>query len=147
MRQASSKKSHIKKGLIALIKVNQITPREIYKNKGNLDNYYFENISKLVDQTTWVKEWEHIARRFRLFKFKDLSKEEIYSYQWDTEKVNKVIYDTVNEVRKHFVFDDIVVTVFPALPFPWFEKYDQSIWTNGFTNGPNNIQIAGSTCT
>jgi uncharacterized protein YjaZ len=95
-----------------------------------------------VNEKTWMKEWNQIARRFRLYQFQHLSRDEANSFQWDTEMVHEIILDTVQQVQKHLPFDKINITIFPALPFPWYQRFDQSLWTNGYTNGVNNIQIA-----
>lgn len=115
---------------------------DLYQNRGDLDSYLIENLSPLVNDTTWMKDWKQIAERFQLFKFKEFSEEEATAYTWDTKRVNDIIHETINNVGKHLPFDDVTLTVFPAIPFPWFKNLPQSIWTNGFTNGPNNIQIA-----
>ncbi|MFE8700021.1 DUF2268 domain-containing putative Zn-dependent protease [Cytobacillus sp. FJAT-54145] len=122
--------------------IKQITPKELFDHRGELESFLAEPLSLLVNETTWMKDWKHLAQRFQLFKFKELTQDEALSYQWDKEKISKWVLETVEEVKKHLSFGEITVTVFPALPFRWFKKYDQSIWTNGFTNGPNNIQIA-----
>ncbi|MFC4560214.1 DUF2268 domain-containing putative Zn-dependent protease [Virgibacillus kekensis] len=75
-------------------------------------------------------------------KFKDFEEEEALSYQWDTDKVKNIIEDTVLEVRELLSLGNLNITVVPALSFPWLENHDRSIWTNGFTNSPNCIQIA-----
>lgn len=123
-------------------KVSQITPVDLYKHRADLDSFLFKNLSPLVNENTWMKEWKQIAERFQLFKFQQLSKEEARAYSWDTKRVQEIINETINNARNHLSFDEVTVTVFPALPFPWHKNLPQSMWTNGFTNGPNNIQIA-----
>jgi uncharacterized protein YjaZ len=125
-----------------LDKVNQLTPMELYQHRGDLDSFLFERLNTLVNDKTWMNEWKQIAERFQLIKFKELSEEEAEAYSWDTKRVHEIIQETINDARKHLPFDDVTVTLFPALPFPWFKDLPQSMWTNGFTNGPNNIQIA-----
>ena len=123
-------------------KVNQITPMDLFQQRGDLDSFLFKNLSPLVNEKTWMNEWKQIAERFRLFKFREISKEEAEAYSWDTKRVNAIIHETIHNARNHLSFDEVTVTVFPALPFPWHKNLPQSMWTNGFTNGPNNFQIA-----
>lgn len=125
-----------------MIEINQITPKDLYVNKEVLESYLSEKLSPLISEKTWMKDWKQMAQSFKLLKFNELSKEEIVSYEWDTEKVKEIILDTILEVQQHLPLENIKVTVFPALTFPWFQKFDRSIWTYGFTNGPNNIQMA-----
>jgi hypothetical protein len=89
-----------------------------------------------------MTEWRQLAERFQLFNFMDFSLEEANEYTWDTLRVGRLIEDTCNRAREFLPFDNITVTVFPAVPFPWHKNLPRPIWTNGFTNGPNNIQIA-----
>jgi hypothetical protein len=125
-----------------MIHVKQVTPLEIYEENEYLLDYFNDNMSNLITGKVWMTEMKDIVNRFRLLNLKDMSKEEIHSYSWDTERVNTIIHETFNEVSRYFPYDEVSITVFPALPFHWLEKHDRSIWTNGFTNGPNNVQIA-----
>jgi uncharacterized protein YjaZ len=125
-----------------LDKVSQLTPMDLYQHKSDLDFFLCKNLSKLVSEKTWMKDWKQIADRFQLNKFEELSKEEATAYSWDIEKVEEIIHETIKNAREHLSFDAVTVTVFPAIPFPWHKNLPQSMWTNGFTNGPNNIQIA-----
>ncbi|MFA9557748.1 DUF2268 domain-containing putative Zn-dependent protease [Evansella sp. AB-rgal1] len=122
--------------------INQITPMQIYANKNDLESFFEKEFVPIVSETTWMKEWRHIAQRFRLFTFKEFSKEEVLSFEWECDRVKNIIEDTIFKVKKHIPLEELNITVLPALPFPWFNGLDQSKWTNGFTNGPNSIQIA-----
>lgn len=125
-----------------MLQITQITPNDLFKNRERLESYLKEQLSPLVNDQTWMKEWKQIAQRFRLLKFKELTEQEALSYEWNLESVQTIIEQTISEVKKHIRLEDLKVTVVPALPFPWFEKFDQSIWTNGFTNGKNNMILA-----
>jgi len=125
-----------------MLKINQIMPQKLVNQMGDLDSYLKKELSPLITKTTWMTSWEQMAQRFMLNKFIGLSNEEILSYQWDAEKVERIITETFKEVGTHLKFDEVTVTVFPALPFSLHKNLDQSMWTNGFTNGPNSIQIA-----
>ncbi|MEK4069927.1 DUF2268 domain-containing putative Zn-dependent protease [Peribacillus sp. FSL R5-0717] len=125
-----------------MLEIKQITPSEILSNQHRLDEFLKGKLRNLVNKNYWMTEWEQIAQRFQLFKLKDLSNEEILSYEWDKNYIDEVVEQTFLTVSKHLKFDEIKVTILPALPFPWFQNYDQAIWTNGFTNSPGNIIIA-----
>ncbi|KGP91820.1 hypothetical protein N780_15750 [Pontibacillus chungwhensis BH030062] len=122
--------------------INQLTPEELYTKKDTLEDFLSTELRPLINNKSWMKEWEQIALRFKLLQFKSFSQEEALAYQWDTGRVREIIEDTILQVRQHITLDEVKVTVVPALPFPWFKNLDRSIWTNGFTNSPNSIQLA-----
>lgn len=125
-----------------MVTIKQFTPALLSENKYSLESFLQKELSPLVSEATWVKEWRHIAERFQLFKFKELSEHEAADLEWDTTEVEKLILESVEKARTYLPYDKIMITVFPALPFPWFKNHPRSLWTNGYTNGPNNIQIA-----
>ncbi|MEC5425521.1 DUF2268 domain-containing putative Zn-dependent protease [Virgibacillus sp. C22-A2] len=120
----------------------QINPKIISiaeNTEGSLEN----KLNSLVNKNTWMTEWRQLAQRFQLFKFAKMNEEESKTYEWDTVIIESLIRDTIENVKKHINLDnDLKITIVPALPFPWFEKLDQSTWVNGFTNGIGNIIIA-----
>jgi len=122
--------------------INQLTPQIIVNHLDDLDAYFYKELSPLITESTWMTHWEQMAERFMMPKFKQLSKEEILTYQWDTERIERIISETFNEVSLYLKFDEVTVTVFPAIPFSLHKNLGRSMWTNGFTNGPNSIQIA-----
>lgn len=125
-----------------MLKIKQITPIEILSNKHRLDDFLQEHLRILVNKDSWMMDWEQLVQRFQLFKFKDLSNEEILTYEWDRNQIQNLVEKTFITVNKYLTFNDVRITVLPALPFPWFQNYDRSLWTNGFTNSPGNIIIA-----
>lgn len=125
-----------------MLKIKQITPVDILLNVNHLDDYLKEQLRDFANEDSWMTKWEHLVQRFQLYKFKDLSKEEILAYAWDQNQIKDLVEETMLNVGQYLKIDDINITILPALPFPWFQNFDQSIWTNGFTNGPGNIIIA-----
>ncbi|MET3697442.1 predicted Zn-dependent protease DUF2268 [Bacillus oleivorans] len=125
-----------------MIELKQVTPNEILSNRYRLDEYFREKFSLLVDENSWLTKWEHLVQRFQLHKFKDLSKQEISLLQWDTDQIKAKVEETVNNVNQHLIFNEIQITIVPALLLPFFKDQHQSLWTNAFTNGPGNIIIA-----
>ncbi|WP_010095134.1 DUF2268 domain-containing putative Zn-dependent protease [Ornithinibacillus scapharcae] len=125
-----------------MLRVNQITPEAFYRNRKELEVFLNEKLTPLANEQTWLKDWKQITQRFRLLTIKNMSKDEIFSYRWNTDEIEKMIKDTFDEVEKHLEFPhDVTVTVLPAFYYPWFPE-DKSIWTNGFTNGKNNVLLA-----
>lgn len=122
--------------------IKQITPIEIYQNRERFPDYVSEQLSTLITGRVWMTDLEQIVHRFQLHKITKMTQEDILTYHWNTERVDEIIRETFDEVNKHLPFDSVSFTVFPALFYPWFKQHDRSIWTNGFTNGPNSIQIA-----
>lgn len=122
--------------------VNQITPSKLYRNKDDLESFLEKTLSPLIGDNTWMTDWKQIAQRFKLFSFQDFSLEESLIYQWNEENVEKDVLEVWKEVKNHLSIRDLTITIVPALPFTWFEKYDQSLWVNGFTNGVGNVLIA-----
>lgn len=125
-----------------MVRIRQITTEELFKNKENLKQYLSIELSQLVDENTWMSNWEQLANRFQLIKFENMSEEDTIEYSWDTGVVEQAIQETIKKVNEYFPFEELVITVVPALPFPWFKDLDRSQWINGFTNGSNNILIA-----
>ncbi|WP_345239341.1 DUF2268 domain-containing putative Zn-dependent protease [Pontibacillus salipaludis] len=122
--------------------INQLTPEKLWTNKDTIKEFLAYELRTLIDSNSWMKEWEHIAQRFKLLQFQNFSQEEALAFQWDTRRVEEIVEDTILQVRQHITLDNVKVTIVPAIPFPWFKNFDRSIWTNGFTNSPNSIQIA-----
>lgn len=125
-----------------MIEINQITPKKLLANRESLDEFLKDNLSGLITKDSWMMEWEHLAQRFQLFKFKELPEDEIKKLQWDTKQIDSIIKETLDNVGKHLTFKELQVTVVPALPFSFFKEQPQSLWSNAFTNGPGNILIA-----
>jgi hypothetical protein len=89
-----------------------------------------------------MQDWDQLARRFQLLKFEPLSEPEIHSYSWNQEQIASIIHETIENVEKYLHFQHLNITIVPALPFPWFQKYDQSLWTNGYAVGATTIVLA-----
>ena len=122
--------------------INQLTPFILFEQKETIEEYLATQFEPIITNKSWMKDWKQIAQRFRLLQFVELNKEEALTYQWDTEKIKGIIEEVLSEVQQHLSLENVNITVVPALPFPWTEKFDRSMWTNGFTNSPNSIQIA-----
>lgn len=122
--------------------INQITPAKIIKNHPDLKSYLQSELCQLLNEKSWMQDWEQLAKRFQLFKFEALSEAESLTYSWNPEKIEAIIRETISEVEKHLEFRDLTITVVPALPFQWFQKYDDSLWTNGYTVGADTIVLA-----
>ncbi|MGM8216684.1 DUF2268 domain-containing putative Zn-dependent protease [Bacillaceae bacterium W0354] len=122
--------------------INQITPEELYRHQDRLEQFLETKLNPLINDQTWMTSWEQIAGRFQLLKFKQLERFNLINLSWDQTSVHSIVEDTLTLANKYIPLENTTVTVVPALPFKWFEKYDSSIWTNGFTLGPNNIIIA-----
>ncbi|MBR7552979.1 DUF2268 domain-containing putative Zn-dependent protease [Allobacillus sp. GCM10007491] len=125
-----------------MLEIKQITPLELIANNSQLDEFLRKNLSDLITSNTWMDEWIQLAQRFQLLKFKKMSAKDIKGLQWDTEHVMSVIKETFLHVSQYLTFNEVRVTVVPALPFPFFKDQPQSLWTNAYTNGPGNIIIA-----
>ena len=130
------------RGGICMVHVRQVTPKLLFRNQENLQQYLSETFSLSVNENTWMKEWQQLVRRFQLSKFETMSEENIFEFNWNTNRVEKIIKETIKEVEQYFPLEKLNITVVPALPFPWFKNVDRSQWINGFTNGPNNILLA-----
>ncbi|MEK4130271.1 DUF2268 domain-containing putative Zn-dependent protease [Solibacillus sp. FSL W8-0474] len=125
------------------MKILQLTPELLLKNKNNPELYLSNIIEATITPNSWMTEWKDIALRFQLFKFLDLSTEEILSYSWDKEKTQEVVRETVQIVKEYIELDEqLQISIVPALPFPWFKNLEQSVWINGFTNSKKSIWIA-----
>lgn len=122
--------------------INQLTPQILLHNKTNIYQFLSSQFTPLINHQSWMKDWEQIASRFSLLKFVQMNEQEATAYQWDEERVKRIIGEAVSEVRKHIPLEDVTITVMPAMPFPWFKKLDRSMWVNGFTNSPLDVQIA-----
>lgn len=125
------------------MEILQLTPELLLKNKNNPELYLSNIIEATITPNSWMTEWKDIALRFQLSKFLDLSTEEILSYSWDNEIIQKVVSETVQIVKEYIELDDnLHISIVPALPFPWFTNLEQSLWINGFTNSTQSIWIA-----
>lgn len=125
------------------MKIIQLTPQLLNKNKHNSHIYLYNMIHPTINSNSWMNEWQDIVSRFQLFKFLDLPTEDILAHSWNEELIEQVVNETVQLVKQHIELDDnLQITIVPALPFPWFSNIDQSIWTNGFTNSSQSIWIA-----
>lgn len=122
--------------------LNQITPAKLIENRHNLKSYLQSQLSPLLSKRSWMQDWDQLARRFQLLKFEPLSEPEIHSYSWNQEQIASIIHETIENVEKYLHFQHLNITIVPALPFPWFQKYDQSLWTNGYTVGAATIVLA-----
>lgn len=121
----------------------QLTPQLLLESKPNAEAYLNELIDSTITSTSWMTNWQDVASRFQLFKFLDLSAEEMLSHSWNEEMIAQVVSETIKTVEKHIELNqDLLITLVPALPFPWFSNIEQSIWTNGFTNSSQSIWIA-----
>ncbi|MBT2687656.1 hypothetical protein J7I93_05600 [Bacillus sp. ISL-47] len=122
--------------------LNQITPAKLIESRDNLKNWLQTQLSPLFSKTSWMQDWDQLAGRFQLLKFETLSEAEILSYSWNPKEISTTIHETITEVEKHLHFQNLSITIVPALPFPWFQQYDQSLWTNGYTIGADTIIMA-----
>jgi hypothetical protein len=77
-----------------MLEIKQITPSEFLSNQHRLDEFLKGKLSNLVNENYWMTEWGQIAQRFQLFKLKDLSNEEILSYEWDKNYIDGVVEQT-----------------------------------------------------
>lgn len=125
-----------------MLTIKQITPEKIFANKRRLDVFLEEELSNLVDKDSWLTNWETLAQRFQLLKFKEMPAEENEKLQWDTAYIESVIEMTVQHINQYLNLSELHITVVPALPFSFFREQPQSLWSNAFTNGPSNIIIA-----
>lgn len=105
-----------------MVQVKQITPTELLLNRTRLEEYLKEELSDLVSNDSWMTEWEQLAQRFQLLKFKELSETEIKSLVWDTEKIKKIIEETFQNVSQYLPFKEMRITVVPALLFSYFQE-------------------------
>lgn len=125
------------------MKIIQLTPQLLLKNKGNPELYLNNIIEATITSNSWMKEGRDIALRFQLYKFLELSTEEMLSHSWDEKLIHQVVSKTVQMVKEYIELDDnLQITIVPALPFPWFTNLEQSIWVNGFTNSSQSVWIA-----
>lgn len=125
-----------------MVQVKQITPAELLLNRNSLEEYLKEEFSDLVSGNSWMTEWEQLAQRFQLLKFKELSETEIKSLEWDTEEIERLVHKTFQNVSQYLSFKEMRITLVPALMFSFFQEQPQSLWTNAFTNGPGNVIMA-----
>lgn len=125
-----------------MLEIKQLTPATLVANKNHLEEFLKDELSDLIAEDSWLTEWEHLAQRFQLNKFKELPEVEIEKLQWDTVQIKSIIEETLYNVKKYLPFNDMHITVVPALPLPFFQDQPQSLWSNAFTNGPGNILIA-----
>lgn len=125
-----------------MLVIKQITPAKLLANKKHLDEFLKDELSDLITEDSWMTKWEHLAQRFQLYKFKELPEVEIEKLQWDTDQIKSVIEETIYNVKRYLPFNEMHVTVVPALPLSFFQDQPQSLWSNAFTNGPGNILIA-----
>ena len=125
-----------------MVVVKQITPAKLLMNINRLEEYVQEECSDLVSQDSWMTEWEQLAQRFQLLKFKELSETEIISLEWETDEIEQIVHKTFQNVSQYLPFNAMRITIVPALLLPFFKEQPQSMWTNAFTNGPGNIIIA-----
>ncbi|PPA69284.1 DUF2268 domain-containing putative Zn-dependent protease [Jeotgalibacillus proteolyticus] len=125
-----------------MVNIRQLTPAKLLENQHDLENYLEQELSGLVSQKSWMTDWKELASRFQLFNFKELTKMEIRSFEWNAEQIEKMIYETVQKVSQYLPFKTIHITVVPAVELPFFKSQPQAMWTNAFTNGPGTIIIA-----
>lgn len=125
-----------------MLKVKQLTPEHLLENQHRLDKFLEEELSPLVNGDAWMKEWKQVAQRFQLQKFEHFSAKEILALEWDIEEVQSLVEKAFVVFNSALNFIDLHITIVPALKFPWFENVDEALWTNGFTNGPQNIIVA-----
>ncbi|MHA6252770.1 DUF2268 domain-containing putative Zn-dependent protease [Oceanobacillus sp. CAU 1775] len=125
-----------------MLQVKQLTPQRLLDNQHRLDDFLEEELSFLVSENTWMTEWRQVVGRFQLQKFEHLSSEEILAFNWNEDEIQKLIEKTFTDIESQINFQNLHITIVPALKFPWFENLDNAIWTNGFTNGLENIIIA-----
>lgn len=125
-----------------MIHVQQITANLLGENRGDLESYLESLFSPFINEQSWMKDWRQLAQRFRLYKFADMPQDELKTYEWDASRIEEITKDTFREVSKHLPYHEVTITFLPALPFPWFENLERSMWTNGFTNSPNHVLLA-----
>nr|WP_255723516.1 DUF2268 domain-containing putative Zn-dependent protease [Sporosarcina sp. ACRSL] len=89
-----------------------------------------------------MTESEQLIQRFQLLKCKELSETEIKNLEWDVDEIERIVHETFQNVSCYLPFEEMRITVVPALLLPFFRDQPQSMWTNAFTNGPGNIIIA-----
>lgn len=125
------------------MKIVQLTPQLLLENQHHADMYLNNIIHPNLTSNSWMNNWRDVSSRFQLFKFLDLSAEEMLSYSWNEKIIAQVINETLMIVEKHIELDkDLQITIVPALPFPWFSNLERSFWTNGFTNSSQSIWMA-----
>ena len=122
--------------------LNQITPEELIVKRINLKGFLQSQISPLIGRKSWMQDWEQLAKRFQLFAFAALPEAEALKYSWNPKEIEAIVEETCKEAESHLHFESLTITIVPALPFPWFQNFDQSMWTNGYTVGPDTIIIA-----
>lgn len=125
-----------------MVQVKQITPTELLLNRTRLEEYLKEELSDLFTNDSWMTEWEQLAQRFQLLKFKELSETEIKSLEWNTDEIEKIVHKTLQNVSQYLHFKEMRITLVPALLLPYFQEQPQFIWTNAFTNGPGTVIMA-----
>jgi len=125
-----------------MLKIKQITPAKLLANKDCLEEFLKKELADSITEESWMNDWKQLAQRFQLFKFKELPESEITKLQWDTDHVQSVVEETFYHVDQYLSFNDMHITILPALPFPFHHEHPQPLWTNAFTNGPEHILIA-----
>lgn len=125
-----------------MVQVKQITPAKLLQNRNWLEKYLKVEFSDLTSENSWMTDWEKLAQRFQLLKFKELSESEIKSLEWDTEEIEKIVHKTFQNVSQYLNFKDMHITLVPALLFSYFKEQPKSLWANAFTNGPGNVIMA-----
>ncbi|MFC4408868.1 DUF2268 domain-containing putative Zn-dependent protease [Chungangia koreensis] len=125
-----------------MLEIRQITPAELLENRQNVDEYLKNEFTQLVNEKTWMNNYDHLIRRFQLQKFKKFTYDEFSNFQWDTKHVKELSTETFRRVNQYLDFDSVRITIVPSLPFSYFKEQPKPLWINAFTNGPGNIVIA-----
>ncbi|MCM3090598.1 MULTISPECIES: DUF2268 domain-containing putative Zn-dependent protease [unclassified Cytobacillus] len=122
--------------------LNQITPARLLENRLDMNRYLQAEFSPLIGRKSWMQNWEQLAKKFQLFKFEALSAERLPEYSWNPEEIAAIADETCKAAMRQLHFKSLSITIVPSLPFPWFQNIDQSLWTNGYTIGPDTIFLA-----
>ncbi|MGP4071158.1 DUF2268 domain-containing putative Zn-dependent protease [Piscibacillus sp. B03] len=123
-------------------KIDQLPPKELLKHQSDLNSYLYKRIDPLITSQSWMQDWNHIVRRFKLLEFQSMSQNEIMNHSWDYDVIENALDEALTIANKHIPLENTTIMVVPARPFKWFESFNRSMWSNAFTLGPNTIIVA-----
>lgn len=96
--------------------LKQITPYKILSNHHHLEEYLKGEFTQLATENCWMTNWEHLVQRFQLLKFNELSEEGILKLAWNEDQIQELVTETFNNVSQYLHFNEMRITVVPALP-------------------------------
>lgn len=78
-----------------MLDIKQIGPRKFLENSERFEEFLQECLSPHVDEQTWMTDWQQLAQRFQLDKFRDMNEAELLRYEWDEKQIKEIIEDTL----------------------------------------------------